>query len=48
MTDSEMYAGLVTTLLDRFAEPIVKGLVNSAKSEWENLKLILILLFVSI
>lgn len=45
MAESELYAGIVTTLLDKFAEPIVKGLVDSAKGEWEKFKIDLDVVF---
>lgn len=45
MVESELYAGIVTTLLDKFAEPVIKGLVGSAKSEWEKFKVDLDVVF---
>lgn len=45
MADSDLYAGIVTALLDKFAEPAIKGLVGSAKSEWEKFKVDLDIVF---
>lgn len=45
MAESELYAGIVTALLDKFAEPAIKGLVGSAKSEWEKFKVDLDIVF---
>lgn len=45
MAESELYAGIVTALLDKFAEPAIKGLVGSAKNEWEKFKVDLDIVF---
>ncbi len=45
MAESELYAGIVTALLDKLAEPAIKGLVGSAKSEWEKFKVDLDIVF---
>ena len=45
MAESEMYAGIVTALLDKFAQPAIKGLVGSAKNEWEKFKIDLDIVF---
>ena len=45
MSESELYSGIVTSLLDKYAEPIIKGLVGAAKSEWEKFKIDLDLVF---
>ena len=42
MTESELYAGIATTLLDKFAGRIIKGLTDPVKKAWEQFKLSLI------
>lgn len=45
MAESKLYAGIVTALLDKFAEPVIKGLVGFVKSEWEKFKVDLDIVF---
>jgi hypothetical protein len=39
MTESELYAGIATTLLDKFAGRIIKGLTDPVKKAWEQFKI---------
>lgn len=39
MAASDLYSGIATTLLEKFAEPIVKGLTGAAKDGWEKFKI---------
>ena len=45
MVESELYAGIVTALLEKYAEPAIKELVGSAKGEWEKFKIDLDIVF---
>lgn len=39
MPETNFYAGIASALLDKYAEPIVKGLTAKATEEWEKFKI---------
>lgn len=39
VAESDLYSGIATALLEKFAEPIVKGLTGAAKDGWEKFKI---------
>ena len=38
MAETEMYTGVVTALLNKYADPILKGVTGFAKDGWEKFK----------